>query len=140
MASKTLPIKITTKNTERIDQFIESWQDAEKCLVRRATASGIKAGVKMAEKFLSRILYKKDWIGLAVCYSQHAQNFPSIYRGTPVATQIVIERTSSGWFLRSIYRGDCPRASAELSFCNLETKTDEILDYITTNTTKIARS
>jgi hypothetical protein len=133
-------IRIKEENLDQIQTYLEDWQTLEKCRIRRIDAYDVQTGVELIEKFLSGILHKKDWTGLTFLYDHYAQDFPGAYNGTPASTQIIITRRFSGWFLSNLYRGDCARASNALGTCNLEIKTEEIINFLQDNTTKLAHN
>ncbi|EPM0508524.1 TPA: hypothetical protein QDZ12_006040 [Pseudomonas putida] len=76
---------------------------------RLASSNEIRKGLEAVYKQLSEHLSKKDIIGLIVNYDPNAQTFPIAYKYRPYGTQILAKRTSKGWSVLKIARGEVHR-------------------------------
>ena len=76
---------------------------------RLASSNEIKKGLEAVYKQLSEHLPKKDIIGLVVSFDPNAQTFPAAYKYRPYGTQILAKRTSKGWSVLKIARGEVRR-------------------------------
>jgi len=99
-------MKINVTNTEKIQQEIDNVQ--ADCRQRTINAQQVEMYAKMLEEKLeARGLPKKLRMGFKFLVNPNAQNFPNAYKWTPISTNFLLERFSSGWFVTMIARDYC---------------------------------
>lgn len=123
-------MKIAIKNTEKLATSLAAVQTP------RVSARTIEVGdfAKHAAKIeakLSKLLCKKDWVGLVVVVDDNAQTFASSYNGTPESTKFKLTRTKSGWDVTAIARGYT--STHEHRIIGLETRADRMLAFAIKN-------
>ncbi len=119
-------IRVTKKNADKITQAIDKAQSAAR--VRTICRADVFDAVEEIEKKLSKLLYKKDWLGLEILVDTHAQSFPGAYRGTPESTFFVLIRRPSGWFMDRIRRSICSPGVYAVYF---QDKSRELAEFAT---------
>lgn len=85
----------------------------------------IMAGIRNIEE----ISCKADMLGMSFTIDPNAQDFPKAYKYTPMSTKVVIERTSSGWVVSDIYRGECQAAYGEIIYNFTKAQKDHMWNY-----------
>ena len=97
-------MKINVSNELKINSSIREAEGA-RVSVRLGSFNQIKGNLRGIERRLSTILGgKKNWVGVKVDISYNFGAKPGSYNGNPDATELTIERFSSGWFLTSVNR------------------------------------
>lgn len=98
-------IKVNEQNQKAIQQMLDEANGKAK--VRTASYQSVVAFIFKIEKRLAqKDLPKNLWKGLRFSVQPQAENLPNSYfkRGTPMATEFILERGASGWFILSAKR------------------------------------
>ncbi len=121
-------MKITTQNTNKIAALLEEEQATYK--TRTLDAEKIFSCIVYIENWLSKILFKKDWVGLRFKIRAESGKLPASYRYQANDTKVLVSRRSSGWYLDSIGRTPVDERIGHIECLNIETKKDEIMSRL----------
>jgi len=124
MKTKRKPIRVDGCNVTKITAVIDEVQSRAR--VRTICCADVFDAVAEMERRLASLLYKKDWLGIAVEVDLLAQSFPSAYKGTPESTQFRLIRWPSGWFVDDIHRDVTGRTEY---ICSLLDKGKELAQF-----------
>lgn len=122
-------MKINTNNIEKIQA--EAARIENRAQVRLLDIEEIADDLKRIEGKLSTLLPKKSWKGLCFEVDQHAQHFPSSYKGSPESTQYRVTRGSNAWFITGVSRSYCKSETQYINPLNLHERAEEIAAHVT---------
>lgn len=105
------PIILNDINEKKINDWLDEVQ--KKSRVRMISLNTIKYNLERVEKQLN--IPKKYMEGVIVTCDDHAQDFPSAYKGIPESTYFKAIYSKGKWRILDIYRNTTTRSSARFS-------------------------
>ncbi len=101
----------------------------KKARVRVTSFKMLCEHIEYIEKLLSKILYKKDWVGLNFEINANATDFTVRYI-QPQATICIVKYTNKGWVLEHAKRGTCKGAAQKIKCLNIDTKEKKLSNFL----------